>query len=336
MPQALVTFDVVGYSLSPSDVALTGLWKSELEGYGVDASGDFPSPYYMVEVPSSIWIPPYGYEWSSWYETFDGPYEFWGDLMVTSFDDEPIVENVMDVEVYTDNHGIAGVTAVAPDKAGSITITATADFPDRFLKGKYGPLTSDDIEITWGLIEFDPDFEGVPRACEEVEGCCVEFVNMTEGGVLPYTDAVWDFGDGSLPVHGAINNGDTYTHCYTAAGLYTVTLTMWDADMTEAYQVELDYIQVGEGGTGSQATWSFTGSGCFPKHLPDTFFDSVQLGSLTGVPSEVQGVYYNNAGIWEFWAPGAPGTTLTELVGGLYADYLVCVTGVTDWVIPLP
>jgi hypothetical protein len=256
--------------------------------------------------------------------------------MVTSFDDEPIVENVMDVEVYTDNHGIAAVTAVAPDKAGGISITATADFPDRFLKGKYGPLTSDDIDITWGLIEFDPDFEGVPRACEEVEGCCVEFVNMTEGGVLPYSDAVWDFGDGSLPVHGAIDNGDNITHCYTAAGLYTVTLTMWDADQTEAYQVELDYIQVGEGGAGSSATWSFTGSGCFPKHLPDTFFDSVQLGSLTGVPSEVQGVYYNNAGTWEFWAPGAPGTTLTTLVGGLYADYLVCVTGVTDWTIPLP
>jgi len=186
------------------------------------------------------------------------------------------------------------------------------------------------------LIEFDPDFEGVPRACEEVEGCIVEFVNMTDGGVLAYSDAVWDFGDGSLPVHGAINNGDTITHQYTAAGLYSVTLTMWDADQTEAYQVELDYIQVGEGGTGSMATWSFDGPGCFPKHLPDTFFDSVQLGSLTGVPSAVQGVYYNNAGTWEFWAPGAPGTTLDTLVGGVYADYMVCVTGATDWEIPLP
>jgi len=47
-------------------------------------------------------------------------------------------------------------------------------------------------------------------------------------------------------------------------------------------------------------------------------------------------VYYNNSGTWEFWAPGAPGTTLATLVGGLSADYLVCVTGASSWDIPLP
>jgi hypothetical protein len=255
---------------------------------------------------------------------------------VRSFDDEPIVENVLDVEVYSDNHGIAAMTAVAPDRAGSITITATADFPDRFLKGKYGPLTSEDIEITWGLIEFDPDFIGVPRVCDEVEGCSVEFVNLTDGGVLPYSNALWDFGDGSGPVFGAIDKFDTITHQYSTEGLYTITLTMWDADSTEAYQVEIDYIQVGEGGSVGTTVWSFDGPGCFPKHLPDSYFGEVPLGSLTNVPSEVQGVYYNNAGTWEFWAPGAPGTTLDTLEGGLTADYMSCVTGATDWVIPLP
>ena len=339
MPQALVTFDVTGTSLPTMAQipGLTGLMKSELAGYGIDSVGHFPSPYYLVEVPSSYYIPPYGYEWSSW--RGDGPYEFWDDLMVKSFDDEPIVENVRDVEVYTDNHGIAAVTAVAPNKMGGISITATADFPDRFLKGKYGPLTSDDIEITWGVVEFDPDFQGVPRVCEEVEGCSVEFVNMTTGATKPYKSALWDFGDGTVPVEqlGAqAQQGQTITHTYAKDGLFNVKLTMTDANDVVAHQIEFDYIMVGEGGAGNAATWDFSGPGCFPKHLPDSFFGSVQLGSVTGVPDAVQGVYYNDAGTWTFWAPGAPGTTLATLVGGLSADYLICVTGASSWDIPLP
>jgi len=181
MPQALVTFDVTGRSVPIIDVALTGLSKGDLVGYGYTGSPKvYHSPYYFVEVPSSPWIPANGYEWNSWIYG-DGPYELWGDLMVRSITGVPPYTdgefgintpadqiNVLDVEVYSDNHGIAAVTALPLGefgKAGSISITATADFPDRFLKGKYGPLTSEDIEITWGLIEFDPDFEGVPRAC---------------------------------------------------------------------------------------------------------------------------------------------------------------------------
>lgn len=342
MPQALVTFDVTGASLPLAQVpGLTGLWKSDLLGYGVNLAGHYLSPYYMVEVPSSYYIPPYGYEWDSWmwdYSDRNGPYEFWGDLMVKSYsDEEPSVVNDMDVEVYSDNHGIAAMTAVALDTEGTITVTATADFPDRFLKGKYGPTTSDDIDIQWGVVEFDPDFEGVPRVCEEVEGCSVEFVNLTTGATKPYKHATWDFGDGTAPVvDQAIQNGQKVTHQYAKAGVFDVTLTMTDANDVVAYQIEFDYITVGEGGAGNTATWDFSGPGCFPKHLPDSFFGSVQLGSLTGVPSAVQGVYYNNSGTWEFWAPGAPGTTLATLVGGLSADYLVCVTGASSWDIPLP
>jgi hypothetical protein len=344
MPQALVTFDINGASLPMAQVpGLTGLWKSNLLGYGVDLAGHYLSPYYLVEVPSSYYIPPYGYEWDSWnWDSYDGhgPYEFWGDLMVKSYsDEEPSVENIMDVEVYSDNHGIAAMTAVALDTEGTITVTATADFPDRFLKGKYGPKTSDDIEIQWGVVEFDPDFEGVPRVCEEVEGCSVEFVNLTTGATKPYKSALWDFGDGTIPVEqlGAqAQQGQTITHSYAKAGVFDVTLTMTDANDVVAYQIEFDYITVGEGGAGNTATWDFSGPGCFPKHLPDSFFGSVQLGSVTGVPDAVQGVYYNDAGTWKFWAPEAPGTTLATLVGGLSADYLVCVTGASSWDIPLP
>jgi len=92
---------------------------------------------------------------------------------------------------------------------------------------------------------FDPDFEGTPRVCETVEGCCVTFTNLTTGGVLPYQNASWDFCDGSLPVVGqAINYGETIEHCYTDCGTYTVTLTMWDGNSTETHHVELDYITV--------------------------------------------------------------------------------------------
>jgi PKD repeat protein len=188
-------------------------------------------------------------------------------------------------------------------------------------------------------VEFDPDFEGVPRACADVEGCDVTFTNMTTGATTPYKYATWDFGDGTAPVQqsgAAAQQGQTITHSYAKAGLFDVTLTMEDAEGVVAYQIEFDYITVGEGGTGNAATWEFSGPGCFPKHLPDNFFGSVVLGSLTDVPSAVQGVYYNDAGTWKFWAPGAPGTTLTTLAGGYYADYLVCVTGADDWDIPLP
>jgi hypothetical protein len=49
----------------------------------------------------------------------------------------------------------------------------------------------------------------------------------------------------------------------------------------------------------------------------------------------VQGVYWWNDDKWLFWAPGAPGCTLSILGGGHTFDYLVCVTGPSVWEIPL-
>jgi hypothetical protein len=338
MPQALVDFQITGLE-NVADADLSTLYKCDLEGYGVNAvNGDFESPFYLMEIPAHRNIPANDYAWQSW--DGDGPYEMWTDLFVRDIDDnEPFDINDDDVEVYCDNHGIAGVTAEAIDEDGSVTIVATADYPAGLKKGKYGPVQSDEITIQWGIVEFDPDFEGVPRACADVEGCDVTFTNMTTGATTPYKYATWDFGDGTAPVQqsgAAAQQGQTITHSYAKAGLFDVTLTMEDAEGVVAYQIEFDYITVGEGGTGNAATWEFSGPGCFPKHLPDNFFGSVVLGSLTDVPSAVQGVYYNDAGTWKFWAPGAPGTTLTTLAGGYYADYLVCVTGADDWDIPLP
>lgn len=341
MPQALVDFQITGQvNVAAVATHLSTLDKGVLEGYGVNAdTGDFESPFYQMEIPSHPSIPANDYAWASWDNNtaIDGPYDMWTDLRVRDIDDqEPAVPNNNDVEVYSDNHGIAGVTVDAILEDGSVTIVATADYPAALKKGKYGPVKSDEITIEWGIVEFDPDFIGTPRNCAEVEPCLVEFTNLTTGATTPYAHSAWDFGDGTPPVlDQAIQTNQKVTHQYAKTGVFDVTLTMEDAEGVVAYQIEFDYITVGEGGGGNSATWSFDGAGCVPKHLPDSFFGSVVLGSLTSIPSEVQGVYYNDAGTWKFWAV-APGSTLDTLVGGLSADYLVCVTGAVDWEIPLP
>ena len=84
--------------------------------------------------------------------------------------------------------------------------------------------------------------------------------------------------------------------------------------------------------------WDFCSSGFFPSHLPDSYTEQIVLANLGTIPGEVQGVYWYdcNAIEWKFWAPGAPGTTLTTLGGGHTYDYMVSVTGSCDWEVPLP
>jgi len=280
MPQALVDFEITGLE-NVNDADLSDLHKMELVGYGVNAvNGDLESPFYLMEIPSHMNIPANDYAWASW--DGDGPYEMWHDLFVRDIDDMESGQgtsaanvNDDDVEVYSDNHGIAGVIADAIDEDGSVTIVATAEYPASLKRGKYPPVKSDEITIEWGIVEFDPDFEGIPRNCAEVEGCSVEFTNMTTGATTPYKYATWDFGDGTTPVQqtgAAAQAGQTITHQYAKAGVFDITLTMEDAEGVVAYQIEFDYIVVGEGGAGNSATWSFDDPGCFPKSrlLPQT------------------------------------------------------------------
>jgi hypothetical protein len=343
MPQALVQFEIVDDTTG--DAALSGLDKGMLQGYGKIMDGSttyYPSPFYAVEIPSSIFITPAGYNYDSW--IIDAPYQYWMDLeldsIISNTSENPVDDS--DVEVYTDNHGFAAVQIDPLHESGTVEVEATVRFPNSLTAGQYCGLTSDGITATWGNVEFDPDFIGQPRFCADLETCFVTFTNYTTGGVLPYTRAVWDFGDGTTPWEGAINRLDTTDpHQYTAEGIYDVTVTMWDSAIItqEAFQTEIKYILVveGSGPVVPTTTWTFTAPGCFPQHLPDSYTGEVETAGLEDVPAEVQGVYYYDSGTdtWLFWAPGAPNTNLDKLLGGTAANYMVCATGATTWEIPL-
>jgi len=199
-------------------------------------------------------------------------------------------------------------------------------------------LEMDTKSVDFTVLGISTDFEGDLRVCD-TPPCCVSFTNRATGGALPYTNAVWDFGDGTLLTEGeAVNYGEIVTHCYSEPGVFDVSLRVWDTEGEVGYRGEAGYIVVGEGGPPAleQHTWAFSTAGFFPKHLPDSYIGSVVLKELGNIPPEVQGVYYNDFGTWKFWAPGAPETTLVTLGGGHTYDYAVVVAGNCEWDIPLP
>ncbi|MFC1972221.1 PKD domain-containing protein [Chloroflexota bacterium] len=255
MPQALVIFDVV----TPVSGALHAMDKTQLAGYGfldadedgsLDADELFQSPFYSVEVPASKFLPASGYNWDSW---GDGhPYPYWEDLTLASIisdvTEDPI--DTSDVEVYTDNHGIAGVAISALPMSGSVAITATAEFPYTPLRAKYAPLTSDLIIATWGALELDSYFEAWPRNGDAP--LTVTFTNLSNGGVTPYVATIWNWGDGSpLEYNVAMDPGDTLVHTYTEDGSFIPSLTITDSSLplplVSDESKEFNYIVVGAG-----------------------------------------------------------------------------------------
>jgi hypothetical protein len=233
MPQALVIFEITDVT-GPSDADLSGLDKGSLAGYGfIGTPKVYQSPFYAVEIPSSEYIPALGYNWNSW--GADGPYEYWEDLglasIIANTSESP--EDDDDVEVYSDNHGIAAVTIDALTSTGTVTITATAEFPYTPKRGKYGPRVSEEIEVYWGIdVEhLDPDFEASPRSGEA--SLIVDFENWTTGGTHDYVEAKWDFnGDGVAET--TLNGTEAQVLAdvqwtYLFPGYYTVALTMTDS-----------------------------------------------------------------------------------------------------------
>jgi len=223
----------------------------------------FESPFYAVEIPASPYIPA-GYPgWQSWgwnpdrvpgemVIPIDGPYPFWQDLQMETRLKPAAEPNPHEIWVYSDNHGIAGVTVDDIGVEGSVTITAKADHPYTPKAFKYGPVYSDDITATWGPPEppeLDANFAGVPRSGKAP--LTVEFENLTQGGTHPYVKAEWDFtGDGVWDktltgTHAQVMADVVWT--YGAPGVYTVSVRVTDSTVPEAQvstETKLGYIVV--------------------------------------------------------------------------------------------
>jgi hypothetical protein len=347
MPQAVVIFDIVDYSTTLGEVpSLSGLDKGDLEGYGFQWSGVddkiYQSPYYAVEIPAN-WQIPVGYNWRSWmrdpsfmywYIPVWGPYDFWTDLelesIISNTHEDPI--DTWDVEVYSDNHGIAGVMVDALDNLGRVTITATAEYP-YLLRGKYGPRVSEEIDTIWGpaFVHLDADFEVDPR--EGDAPLTVEFdpVPWTIGGTAPYTDLHWDFGDGDTEdVSGSwtLATLPSTTHTYTDDGVYTVSLTVTDSTPSPIGPMidiceKIGYITVGAGVP--TITWNL-------EYGLDADPSAVNIWTYSGVPvilADVDATMPDGLLIWYYGGPvegwkfykkgwGASNTLTTLVPGGVF------------------
>ena len=345
MPQALVTFrvtkadSVVKHTLSELD-------KGNLEGYGYTGSPKvYQSPYYAVEIPASPFIPA-GYDWDSW--GGQGPYDFWTDLQIKSNtgDTEPGTINTQDVDVYSDNHGIAAVTVDPLEAQGTLTITATADYPYAPLKGKYGPRVSPPITIG-SRTDLNPHFV-VDKVVVAVGETVTFDPRSTQGGSLPYTKISWDFDNDGTP--DLVKTGSwtpatlpLATWQYDTEGKYYPCLTITDSSaptpvvrtecMTDPYS-----ITVGAGVT--KITWNLPyGLDADPSAVNIWSYPSYGVGvTLANVdatmPNGLLIWHYGGPTVgWQFYKKGWGATnTLTSLVPG--EPYIGIVPTASVWDIP--
>ena len=93
--------------------------------------------------------------------------------------------------------------------------TAAGNYTVRLTEVNGGGTTS----TTTGVRVFAPIVAAFTISSPRIAGQAITFTNTTTGG--PFTSFVWDFGDSSPTASGA-----TTSHVYTAAGPYTVTLTV--------------------------------------------------------------------------------------------------------------
>ena len=89
-----------------------------------------------------------------------------------------------------------------------------------------------------------PDRHGCIFPCH-----MVNFTNQTIPGESPVVDYVWDFGDGTLPVHGFNTQ-----HCYNAIGSYNVTLVALDSNSCQPSLIQSNYVVIGNHPTSNIST----------------------------------------------------------------------------------
>jgi hypothetical protein len=346
MPQALVIFNI---TRNTEITELLTQDKDDLSGYGVLANGDLPSPFYFVEIPSHTLIPAGDYDYNSW--GANAPYEYWVDLLVRNrfqgvLDSEPGIVNPLDLETYTDNHGIAACSVDALGRDGEVDIRATVDYPAGLKKGKYGPITSEDITITWGALDLNPHFLA-DRLVAEVEDI-ITFTNLTEGGALPYKKAEWDFNsDGTIDVTYELGvtpedpmDPVPWSYVGWGPGVYSVKLWMTDDADTVRFEERPFYITVGDAVPEVVFPMPY-GLDADPAaiNLYQYDEDAVQVDMAdpdveASIPAEVNIIWHYAGTVdgWEWFRPGWAESTLTTMDPGLY--YVGIATTDTEWPIP--
>jgi hypothetical protein len=348
MPQALVSFEITSEP-TMLDATLSGLDKGDLEGYGYDSVNDvYPSPFYAVEIPSSPFITAMGYNYDSW--GVDAPYDYWMDLELRSRisnTPEPVdktAADLNDVEVYSDNHGIAGVTVDALGGLGDVVVVATVDFPNILKTAQYCAMVSGPQVVSWGDKEMNPWFLADEEKVEA--GADVTFENLTVGGERPYVRAQWDFNEDGvfdedlIGTEAQVLADAIWDTTGVVPGEYTVLLCMTDSLGIQRCEDRKDYIEITGGVVppdGDTETWNFAYDTYAPRCLPSDYTGTIDLTDpavLATVPDCVQGVYYEDG---TFWGPGAPGSTLTYLGGGQTPlCYNIAVFGAPcTWDVPL-
>ncbi len=168
------------------------------------------------------------------------------------------------------------------------------------------------------FVPASPDFTSTnPDGC--VQPCFnVSFTNLSIPGESPIVEAVWDFGDGGLPV-----SSYNSQHCYTTPGIYSVTLVVRDSNGCQTSITEPNYVHIGQGPTAtitsvnptqsctSPQLVSFQGSGTAVN--PGTISYSWQFGNGGTSNSQNPSQSYSN-GIYD------PILTVTDGLGCIARD----------------
>ncbi len=154
-----------------------------------------------------------------------------------------------------------------------------------------GCTVSDCIDVTQEVVSNEPvaDFEA-----DVTESCGTLTVNFTDLSTNTPTSYVWNFGDGS-----ATSSETNPSHTYSAAGVYTVTLYVENADGNDNMTM-IDYISVYELPVVTVDVTNASGA---------SVADGAATANITGgtAPYEIS------------WSTSESGTSISDLLPGNYS-----------------
>lgn len=106
---------------------------------------------------------------------------------------------------------------------------------------------------TFGMAQTPPHAQFTASPLELCLGRGITFTNQSTAGSFPITSWSWDFGDGNA------STSQNPTHFYSAAGTYTVTLTVQASNGQAAFELKAAYVKVNPK---PNANFTVTTNGC--------------------------------------------------------------------------